>query len=137
MFCFVNGLVLYFETALCVLSLLDLAIAAGFSVGREFLDTIKSGLGVFYYHILLQFFLSLFIVTKQVRAAPTDSLEHFSDKVQEITVIDWLLKFNMTKVSRTVDLRAHTSSTVAITVHRPHLIVVDAVSDWIPVGVVS
>ena len=53
MVCFVNGLVLYFETALCVLSLLDLAIAAGLSIGLEFLDTIKSGLRVFYYHILL------------------------------------------------------------------------------------
>lgn len=53
MVCFVNGLVLYFETTLCVLSLLDLAITAGLSIGREFLDTIKSGLRVFYYHILL------------------------------------------------------------------------------------
>ena len=77
------------------------------------------------------------MVTKQVRAAPADGLEHFADIVQEIPVIDWFLKFNVTEVSRTVNLRAHTGFAMAVAVHGPHLIVVDAVGDWIPIRVVG
>lgn len=52
-------------------------------------------------------------------------------------MIHGLFKFDVAKVTGAVDLGAHARSAVTVTIHGAHLVIVDAVGDWVTISVVS
>ena len=50
---------------------------------------------------------------------------------------DWLNQFYLAKMPRTVDLRASTSFTKSVLVHRAHQVIVNTMRDWVTIGLVN
>ena len=50
---------------------------------------------------------------------------------------DWLNQLYLAKMPRTVDLRASTSFTKSVLVHRAHQVIVNTMRDWVTIGLVN
>jgi len=119
-----------------IFSVFHLTVFAGLNARTELLDFIEPRFWVFYLHIALKLFFMIFLICKQVRTIPAYGLKNFPNVVQEIYVVNWLFKLYVSKMSRAVNLSAHTRFAMAITVHRSHKVIVDAVGYWVSVCVV-
>lgn len=77
------------------------------------------------------------LVSKQMRAFATNATEYFPHIVYQVAVEDWLNQLYLAKMPGTVDLRASTSFTKSVLVHRAHQVIVNTMRDWVPIGLVN